>query len=45
MSEETILVAAPDRTDPDRRSAYLECGSSQEGQTAFLGPGLVAPTS
>jgi hypothetical protein len=45
MSEETLFVAAPDRTDPDQRAAYLECGSSQEGQTAFLGPGFVASTS
>jgi hypothetical protein len=45
MSEETIFVAAPDKTDPDRRAAYLECGSSRGGQTAFLGPVLVAPIS
>jgi hypothetical protein len=45
MSEGTLFVAAPDRTDPDRRAADLECESSREGQTASLGPGLVAPTS
>ena len=45
MSEEAFFMAAPDRTDPDRRAAYLERGSSQEGQTASVGPGLEAPTS
>ena len=45
MSEEALFVAAPDKTDPDWRAAYLECGSSQEGQAPFLGAIDVDPMS
>jgi hypothetical protein len=45
MSEETIFVTALEKTDPAERAAYLEGRSIQEGQTAFLGPDLVGPTS